>query len=431
MQSQVKIFCCLALFVSTAVASTDWSTLETSHMQISPYTSAQGEVLSSALPFFIGLGRSIWGWDPKLALKEESDKLYTDKVYQDQRSSLDETMSTLFVNFDVSDTTQFRKVWFTPKPDLRFRGLFGIHDLVKKRPLVVLRLGIHGNIDELIAERFVAKALYDDLDVNVLVMESLTSHGFLSSNKKVSFGGIDEGLQSFFVLKELENTPLAKVTTSYHIVGVSMGGQGAFVTALLDENNGKQIKSIVDFCPLINLKETMDSHEQTGFKATLTDWWNTRRLKSLFDLYADHPELNDWWKSIFDLTPRFTKSVLTILDKERKEPLLSVSDMNQLVPGMKWPKGFAEHLVNSKSLLELNDFWPLYQGVKTPIMIYTTPNDPLVTNSVNSEKIFRGTQPGDFTSIKYNRLQRGVHCGLASVYKWNYVVKLLKEGLEL
>ena len=479
MQSQVKIFCCLALSITvlvgpmTQAADEKWQLITKAKVEkksvtnlsqksvqnsssdstksnkivIEPYSSAQGEVISSYFPLLTSIGESLWGWDPKkeaLTGREASPsetkpnlsnivvgQSPTTEAQREPSNKFDELMKNLFVAFDISNTEHFRKVWFQPKEGLKFRGLWAIHDFEKKRPLVILRMGIHGNVDEFIAERFIGKILYDDLGLNVLILESLTSHAFLTSNKNISFGGIDEGLQTFFVLNEIKKSQFDNLVSSYHITALSMGGHGAFVTALLDQANHHQLKSILQLCPLINLKETFALHATQGLNQTLIDLWNTRRLKSLFDLYGDRTEVQGWWHSVLDLKPRFTNSVMKILNEERKNPLLTVADMKALVDGMKWPAGFAEHLQNSNSFDELNNFWSLYKGVKTPMMILTTPKDPLVPNEINSEKIFRGQQVGDFTSVKYHRLERGIHCGLAPVYKWDYLVKMTKEGLEL
>lgn len=452
MQSQVKIFCCLALLVLTTAtqmtqaADENWQMLTTPKIKTEAYSSAQGEVISSYIPLITTVGESLLSWDPKKEAQTESTsqtqtsldpaqiqlgKSPTEAANREPYNKLDELVKNLFVEFNVSNTQNFRKVWFQPKPDLKFRGLWGIHDFSKKRPLIILRMGIHGNVDEFLAERFLAKILFEELDANILLLESLTSHAFLSSNKNITFGGIDEGLQTFFVLNEIKSTTFNNLVSSYHITSISMGGHGTFVTALLDQANNKQIKSILNLCPLINLKETFALHAKQGLNETLIDLWNTRRLKSLFTIYGERVELQDWWHSLFDFKPRFTNSVMKILNEERKTPLLTVADMNSLVTKMKWPAGFSEHLQNSKSFDELNSFWSFYKGVETPMMIYTTPKDPLVPNEINSEMIFRGKQAGEFNSVKYHRLERGIHCGLAAVYKWDYLVKMTKEGLEL
>ena len=435
MQCQAKTLSLLALLIIifaaelTKADQINWLTLSNDSMYIEPYSSAQGEVISSYIPFFKDIGQYFWGWDPKKELKNASNELYKEPQF----SKSTELMKSLFVVFDVSNTEHFRKVWFKPTSDTKFRGLFGIHDFIKKRPLIILRLGIHGNVDELIAERFLAKLIYDDLDANFLIIESLTSHAFLLKNKNISLGGVDEGLQTFLALNEINRSNFNSLVKTIHLLSLSMGSQGTFITAMLDQQNGQKIKSILNFCPLINLKQTFEYHNkpEANLKNALVDLWNVRRLKAVFDIYKDEESLNSWWKTIFDFKPRFTQAMLNILDRDRKQPLISTSQVNQLVKNMQWPEGLENHFNNSKSLFELNDFWQFYQGVKTPMMIYTTPNDPLVLNELNSELIFRGKQPGDFSNLKYHRLERGVHCGLAPVYQWEYIVKLVKEGLEL
>lgn len=432
MQSQAKTLRYLALLIITLLGhqsranNLGWDSLQSKSIRIESYSSAQGDIISSYIPFLPGLGKLIWEWDPKVEeLKNTSQSVYLEPSYE----GFDGMMKALFVRFDVSNTQNFRKVWFQPKEGLKFRGLFGIHDFEKKRPLVILRMGIHGNVDELIAERFLAKVIYDDLDANILILESLTSHAFVSSNKQISFGGVDEGIQTFFVLNELQKLSLNKIISSTHLLAISMGAHGTFVTALLDQSNGHKIKSIVEFCPLINLQQTLENGETQGAKNAAISIWNVRRLRAVFDLYPNEVELQKWWQTFFDFKPRFTSSLINILNRDRKTPLISTTDIESLVPNMKWPANFKAHLENSKSFYELNNFWPYFQNVKTPIMIYTTPNDPLVINEINSEKIFKGQQPGDFSSVKFERLDKGVHCGLPSVYRWGYIVKLVKDGL--
>lgn len=432
MQCQVKTICCLALlsvgfsYSMTQADELSWGSFSSEQMQVLDDSSAQGEVISSPIPLFKEFGQFFWHWDPKKELKKTSDP-----IYREPQLEMNEVMQNLFVDFDLSDTAHFRKTWFRPTADVKFRGLFGIHDFSKKRPLIIIRMGIHGNLDEITAERFLARIAYDDLDANILILESLTSHAFLTQNKNISFGGVDEGILTFLALNQIEKTPLANLIQSYHLLAVSLGGQGTFVTALLDQSNGHKIKSIVDFCPLINLQSTFEFHSQTSFKNALADFWNAGRLSSLVERYKDEASVQARWKTWFDFKPRFTVAILDLLNRDNLQPLVKVSEINKLIPQMKWPKGFKEHLENSKNFYELLDFWPYYQGVTTPMTIYTTPKDPLVVNELNSEMIFSGQQAGDFSNLKYYRLEKGIHCGISSVYQWDYIVKLIKEGLEL
>ncbi|MEK6628694.1 MAG: hypothetical protein AABY53_08705 [Bdellovibrionota bacterium] len=433
MQCQVKTLYFLALLIISFCSSgvqaeeVNWESFSSPKMEIEAHSSAQGEVISSYIPFFQEIGHMLWSWDPAKELKKTSESV----LIEPSMSGLNELMKNLFVEFDVSNTQNFRKVWFKPTSDLKFRGLLGLHDLNKKRPLIILRMGVHGNVDEIIAERFLAKIIFEDLGANFLMIESLTSHAYLSKNKNISFGGVDEGLQTFLALNEINKSKLNSLIDGVHLLSISMGSHGTFVTAMLDQHNEQKIKSIVNFCPLINLQPTVERGLEINLKNALISLWNVRRLRAVFEKYQNDEKLGEWWKTIFDFKPRFTSALLEILNRDRKQPLISPSELEELIPKMKWPKGFREHLENSQSFYQLNNFWPYYQGVKTPIMIYTTPKDPLVINKLNSELIFRGQQPGDFTSLKYHRLENAVHCGLPAVYKWDYIVKLVRDGLVL
>lgn len=432
MRCQVKIICCLALlelvFTTglTHAAELSWEQLKGVGIEVEAYSSAQGDVISAPIPLYKELGSYFWHWDPKKELKNISDP-----VYLPPSLKINEVMHNLFVEFDLSDTQHFRKIWFEPGDGVRFRGLLGIHDFKTPRPLVIVRMGIYGNIDEITAERFLVRALYDDLDANVLVLENMTSHGFLTQNKNISFGGVDEGILTFAAMSLLDQTTFKKLIKSFHIVAISLGGQGTFVTALLDQANKKLIKSVVDFCPLINLQSTFEFHSQPGMDNAFADIWSSERLISMVNRYHDEPGIRDRWKTLLDFKPRFTPAMMAILNKNRHAPLLSIAGLARVVPGMKWPEAFKKHIENSKDFYDLNAFWGTYVGVKTPIMIYTTPNDPLVINDLNSELIFDKKQPGDFSSVKYLRLDKGIHCGISSVYRWDYIVKLLKDGLGI
>jgi hypothetical protein len=444
MNSRVKtlvglvVLVCISLFSACLTHADEirWDSLKTERIQIENESSGQGLVLTSYPRPLHALITEVLSWDPKKELNNSTQLepiLKRAQIQGEKSIDLREVLRNLSVEFDVSDIQHFRKVWFHLTPQLKIRGLFAIQDFKTPRPLVILRMGIHGNVDELLAERFILKALYEDLKVNVLVLENLTSHAFLSQNTQISFGGVEEGLHTFAVINFLKdkNYSFSRLISDVHLVGVSLGGQGTFVTALLSEKNGTQIKSILNFCPLINFSETFEGHAQKSLKNIGIDFWNYHRLHSLNDHYSTKLRDLELWRMPFDLKPRFTPRVLEILNEERRAPLYSAESVLKDFPKIKWPVGFLEQITQSKSFYEMNDFWKVYQGVKTPIFIYATPKDFLVTNEVNIDRIFEGKQPGDFKSVKIEKLDRGLHCGLAASYMWDDVVKMIRAGLGL
>jgi hypothetical protein len=341
--------------------------------------------------------------------------------------------SKLFFDFDAEGKYGFKNIDFQQTPTLKVRGLMGLHEKTidqPKRPLVIFRMGIHGNRDEFMAERFMIKILFQDLGYHVLMLESLTSHGFVMANEKISFGGLEEGLQTFYVLNQIYNKEFNWVDqiSEIHMMALSMGGEGAFLTTYLDEQTIHQIKSVQVFCPLINLEKTYAHHSQPGLVNAFGDFWNSLRLKAFT---ARTPELQHLglWKMIFDWTPRFSGRVIEIINEQIRGPLLSVSDIEKKFPYLKIPKDFKERLANSNNFYERNNFWPVFKNEKTPIEVVVTPNDLMAINQLNSDLIRNHQQPGTFNKVSFVDLD-GFHCALAEEYQWPFLVELVRRGMS-
>lgn len=346
-------------------------------------------------------------------------------------------LSKIYVEFDVTDQTKFQRVQFEPQPGLKIRGLLGLQSengKIQKKPLIIVRMGIHGNIDELLAERFLARIAYVDLGYHLLVIESLTSHGNLTINENFSIGGIEEGLHTFYILNLIKHDQLdwAKNVSDIYLMGISLSGPGVFIANYLDEQslvNGKKkkpdLKAIEMFCPLINFEDTYKEHTKPGLFSAIADLWNSRRLSVLKlrdKKLADIP----WYLTLFDLTPRFMPQVLGDLNLKRGQPVFNLENFKQF-SDLQLPQEFVEHVKKSKTLYELNSFWNLYKNEETPIHIYLTPNDPLVMNKLNSDLIREHKQPGVFNKVSFTDL-KGLHCALAAEYQWPFLVELVRRG---
>ena len=277
----ISIFTLLGGWNMTHAGELNWESLNSDQVRIENDSSGQGNVISSYPKTMQMALNQILSWEPDEHLQN------LDFFSQLKNSSLPNGLKNLSVHFDLSSTANFRKVWFQLNPELKVRGLMGIHDFKKKRPLIILRMGIHGNVDELFAERFLAKAIYNDLDCNFLILENITSHSFLATHNQFTYGGMEEGLHTFLILNLINQKkyPLQNIIESLHLLGVSMGGQGTFVTALLDQNNGKKIKSILNMCPLINLQATTEYHSKSTFKEMMIDFWNFHRMNILYTIF--------------------------------------------------------------------------------------------------------------------------------------------------
>lgn len=389
---------------------------------------------------------AIRGWSPSLSATDECKLSFSSPELQPARceanyhlSHWQSVLSKLFVEFDLSDVRKFHRIQFEPQAGLKIRGLLGLQTLngrIQKKPMIIIRMGIYGNVDEVLAERLFARLSYQDLGYHILLIESLTSHGYLTLNKKYSLGGVEEGLHTFYILNLITHKKVdwAKNISDVYLMGQSLAGPGVFVANYLDEHStikGKKkaadIKAIELFCPLINLKETYHEHSKPGFFSAMSDIWTRTRLVSL-RLSDKKLENIPWWKTIFDLKPRFAPEVLSDLNLKQGQPVFNLENFNDF-KDLQLPKEFVDHVSKSKTLFELNEFWSFYKNEQTPIHIYVTPNDPFVMNKLNSELIREHKQPGIFNKVQFTDL-KGMHCALAAEYQWPFLVELVRRGFK-
>ena len=393
--------------------------------------SNQAPITSYPQPLFQIL-TGLSGWKPTQTATEtckltfSSQKLNPSECELPEKLSVfDSSKSKLWIDFAMSDKKQFQKIQIQLQPNLKIRGLLGLQQGTK--PLVIIRLGIHGNIDEVFAERFLAKIAFENLGYHILVLENLTSHGHLSTNTDYSFGGIEEGLQTYFILQMIREKKFSwsPHISDIHLIGVSLGAHGAFVTQYLDEQSQKKpiLSSVQLFCPVVNLEKNFSRLSNAGLFQIGVDVWNRIRIPKL----AEKINYNVW-PMVFDFKPQFLPSILKIMNKEKSKPILELKTFQTEFPDLKFPEKFINHVNKSKTFFELNDFWSFYENKNTPITIYSTPDDPAVANDINTEMIRSKKQPGNFQNIQFVDL-KGLHCGLASEYQWPFLVEMLKRGM--
>lgn len=430
----------------------DWLRLQSEKMKIQDFSSGQGDVRSTYPVFLQTIYTRLLDWEPRVKLKSSPDdedcrlsfsssdlkakisdlsQFLKDKptcVFRQEASEtngLKKLLQALSVHFDLSNTNHFRKVIFQFKTDdekpIQVRGLLGLHDDQRARPLVILRLGVHGNVDEFLAERYIGKAAYEDFDFNILVLENLTSHGYLSQDNPITFGGVEEGLHTFEILRILKDKNLfvSSLISDIHLFGISLGAHGVFVTTMMDEANENYLKSSTVYCPMVNLEQTMNYHSKATLAEAGVDLWNRMRLRALPER-VEELQHTGWWKTLFDFKPRFMPAILDYLNVHQTKPAI------RLAQDVKWPDGFRQHLETSKSFFELNTFWPFFENKKTPLLVVTTPHDPLVPLELNTDLIVQKKQAGLFEKTQILQLERGVHCGLPVEYQWSFILELMK-----
>ncbi|MGZ3745817.1 MAG: hypothetical protein ACXWRE_00690, partial [Pseudobdellovibrionaceae bacterium] len=179
------------------------------------------------------------------------------------------------------------RVVFGLPGNIKLKGLLGLKGDFKKRPLIVIRLGIFSNVEEFMAERAWLMMLFEQSPFNVLMLENMSGTDFVADNSRFAFGGYDEAIQNILVAQILKdpNEPLSKVVGSLHLFGVSLGGHGVLYASLLNELNSPKgdplYQSFLGMCPVVNIEDNLKSLTTEKPFSFAVDLWSQKRLAGL------------------------------------------------------------------------------------------------------------------------------------------------------
>ncbi len=317
-------------------------------------------------------------------------------------SNLLNGLKMLTMTFQPQEHPFFHRVVFHLPGQIKLKGLLALKGDRKKRPFVVVRLGIFSSAEEFIAERYLLMQLFEQSAFNVLMIENMSSPDFIADNDHFAFGGYDEGIQNILIAKLLRDPQeeLSSLVESLHFVGVSLGGHGVLYASLLNQLNGEPIESFIGLCPVVHLEPTMHHLNEGGFVSQFVNFWAAQRLAGLRTKVS---ELQD--ASSFAFLP-LTMEALT------KNYHGGLSYINQV----KLPEG----ITDTHYFWKQNEFWDFYHDVKAPVLIFATEQDPAVPFALNSKSLKK-------KNIKVVSFDEGVHCSLPVPYRWDMLSTLLQS----
>lgn len=358
--------------------------------------------------------------DPRILQNAALQGALIQKYFQECRTELETGVNAQISNFTKMMTMKFdfhrhsffRRVVLNLPGNVKLKGLLGLKGDFKKRPFVVIRLGIFGSIEDFKPERAWAMMLFEQAPFNVLILENMSSSDFIANNSQFSFGGYDEGIQNIHVARLLKNPaePLSQVVQSIHMFGVSLGGHGVLYSSLLNKFNSPAknplINSFTALCPVVHLKPTMTELTQGGFKSAFVDLWSRQRLQGLdakIPTLVTHDSFSFLAKAISEISRTYRGG-------------LSYNSSIKLQPGAS----------DSENFWELNNFWKDYKQVEQPVLIYATQQDPAVPFDLNSQKLINKETTIPSKNIRVVELPQGVHCTLPVAYDWHVLSSLLQ-----
>lgn len=359
---------------------------------------------------------------PEQAQIIEEHKKSCGKHFQSgSRWALINSLRIMSMKLDVAHHSLIRRVIVNLPGGTRVKGLLALKGDNKKRPFVVVRLGIFSNVEEFLPERFLLMQLYEQGLANVLVLENMTSADFIAYNSRYSLGGFDEGVQNIQVAQILRDPqePLSQLISSLHFVGMSLGGHGVLFASLVNKANsrGNQllIQSFTGLCPVVKLKDTLDSLTRRGPLGLGADYWSYLRLEGL---RKKVPELDGYpLLKALTLKPQFLPRVMA--DVAQKFPIRRPDLGLVILP----PPPF-----QIDDFWKANDFWSLYRNVSSSVLVLGSEKDAMVSPVENLHWL-KDNAPFWNSQIGVVVLEESFHCTLPIAYDWSTITALLNARI--
>ncbi len=347
------------------------------------------------------------------AIRQVSDNRFRNQIVQKYRSqcasyfhegpsnSLQQALKVFSMKYDVDSNPFFHRIVFFLPDGQKLKAVLAMKDL-KKRPLVIVRAGITGNVEEAFAERFFLYDFFERGLFNVLLVENMTSTDYIHYNRRLDFGGLTESYQNIWLAQTLTSPsqPFSRFVQSVHLVGLSLGGQGVLTAAWLAryQKNPKLFSSFMAFCPLVNTTETFDYLFKKSWLRFPLEVWAHSRFK---EYKAIRPDL---FKSYWGLAPHLLSAVA---QNYHRPPAALL--------GVKEPWFVQRQNNNYYSLHELSRWDPT---LRDPVWIWVTDQDPAVPVRLNT---------GQLQLANALHISEGEHCSFPVVWD-NRVFSTILNG---
>lgn len=300
-------------------------------------------------------------------------------------------------------------------------GFLGLKPDNRPHPFVVVRCGVTCQADNSASVRNLTSHLFDESPFNILFLASHTSTPNAQENHRLAFGGHYEAQEMYEVGKWVRfAAPFRHLVGSVHAAGISLGGHAALYTALYNDYNPisddlKVFNSVVAYCPVVNLEDTMRSLFDGG---GVTDgfmrdsFWTT-----LQDVYDQVPDLHD----------------LMVKGQRPSNP-----EMMQIIGtaatrfSSRIPAGTALFPFRDKPIRNLGDLWSLNKftnqakGITTPTLVWSAQDDSVVDYSFNGEVLTQQFPNADKSRLVILNTPQGNHCAQAITYGWETTATVLR-----
>ncbi len=325
--------------------------------------------------------------------------------------------------YDICSHPGVRKIHFKIAPFYKLRGYLGLKPGSTKKPLLILKCGAYCDSGDGTTRGLMTQT-FDTAPFHVLLLGNFTGNEFIADNERIGIGGFEEGTLMIRISKWLKTGPLAKVISSVHLAGFSLGGHTSLFTSLFNEYNlvqsgDRAFDSIFAICPVVDLRSSLNHLFQTTVNGSVM-----RRVFKHF--------LSEIGPIFPDVIPIFTNQDGKVLATSELPSRIAVAAADFLKDKTKlWSmEPYRSPKINDgDQLLDYNNFEKDALKVKsTPVLVSGNRDDWFVLFKDNTQKLvdLLSENPG-VSSIEMLNVDKGNHCALNVGYGWKTVSSLMRS----
>lgn len=303
------------------------------------------------------------------------------------------------------------------------KGSMGFQKSRDPRPLMVVRCGLFCEANNLFTTNALIMRFLEEGPFHVVVLESMTATDYIVDNHRLSLGGLYGGREVLEVIQALKDSDYGSLFSSFHVHGISLGGNSALMAAVYASQNPDRfpkISSVSAICPVIDLEGSISGI----YHRSLVNQISTRMTNS---------QLHEVYESVDYLNQNYSPSDFDDLDSDEYMQLISdaaVDDAKNLTEGG-WDlapfKG--EEISTRYDFYRASRMQDLQKYIKIPTYLFHATNDKVVLHVDNFKKMQESLEARPNPYMSLLQLERGDHCAFGMAYGWNTFSTIQRELL--
>ncbi len=338
-----------------------------------------------------------------------------------QTNPLMSLLNFTLVQYPLEQNSRLQNLTFTyDENHLKVRALMAIKDH-KKRPLVIFRNGVYGDATESTVSKNFIMQVFDESPFHMLFLGNLTGEQFIRDNGMLAMGGFDEGRQFQEIIKQLiaDDSPYKDLIEDIHVMGVSLGANGALFSSLYNSyvpEDISKIKSVTALCPVVNLENSLNHVFSNTILGAVYTQITYHLLKKVFKdvpVLAELLNYNDIWTRDEIANAIKGGAVRYYKDRTFKTP-------------WDYAPFIGKRIESEQDFWDVNNFTTYADQVTTPTLVVHAKDDFIVPVDLNTKLLFEKLK-NNKTNVGIVEVENGSHCAYNVANGWPTMSTLMRE----